>query len=88
MPEAENPRFVISSSELDELTELFCLFEGGDFKAAKVREAKVLFEQKIERIYRDRVYPRHGDAITSITFFHLVRSQCKQRILKKAPPTP
>jgi hypothetical protein len=48
MPEAEDPRFLVSSSELDGLTDLFCLFEGGDFNAAKVREAKVLFEQRIK----------------------------------------
>jgi hypothetical protein len=87
MPEGRNSPELVSIAELTRLSELFLRFEGAATPyAPDAREARAEFDRLVENIYRERVYPVHKDQITSITFYSLVRNQCRV-ILSRRPPT-
>jgi hypothetical protein len=71
MPDAEDPRFIVSSSELDGLTELFCLFEGGDFNAARCGKQRFYSNKKSKESIASECTLGMATRITSITFWLL-----------------
>ena len=90
MPEGRNSPKLVSIAELTRL-ELFLRFEGATTPYAP--EARAEFDRSVEHIYREhiyreRVYPIHKDHITSITFYSLVRNQCRLILSRRPPPSP
>ena len=86
MPEGPNPREFVSLADLTRLSELFLRFEGASTPyVPEAREARAEFDRLVEKIYIERVYPIHKDQITSVTFYSLVRNQCRL-ILSRRPP--
>jgi hypothetical protein len=87
MPEDNSSEGLISRDELDRLCALFVLFEGpSDPASLAVKEAKMQFDKLVRALYDERVYPKFGDTITSVTFSGLVFLECRNRVSKK-PPT-
>jgi hypothetical protein len=85
MPETGHSGGLVSESELAVLSELLLRYEGGDPLSPSVKDSKRPFEEMINKIYWDRVYPKFGDTITSLTFTYLVAGQCKARLAQYPP---
>ena len=87
MPEGSHSPELVSGADLKQLSELFLRFEGASTPyAPAAREARAEFDRLVETIYQTRVFPVHKDQITSVTFYSLVRNQCRL-ILSRRPPT-
>ena len=88
MPEGPHSAELVSLAELTRLSELFLRFEGATTPyAPDAREARAEFDRFVESIYHERVYPVHKDQITSVTFYSLVRNQCRLLLSRRPPPT-